>query len=46
MPFKDLRGFIDKIEKIGQLVKLRKELENGFEVSALGWEPRPTTSLL
>jgi len=38
MPFKDLRDFLNKIEKIGQLVKLRRGLENGFEVSALGWE--------
>ncbi len=38
MAFKDLREFLTKLEEIGQLVRLKKELEDGYEVSALGWE--------
>ncbi|MCJ7646593.1 UbiD family decarboxylase, partial [bacterium] len=38
MPFKDLRDFLDKLKEMRQLVELKREIENGYEVSALGWE--------
>jgi 4-hydroxy-3-polyprenylbenzoate decarboxylase len=38
MAFKNLREFLAKLEEIGQLVRLKTELEDGYEVSALGWE--------
>jgi 3-polyprenyl-4-hydroxybenzoate decarboxylase len=38
MPFKDLRDFLEKLREMGQLIELKKEIENGYEVSALGWE--------
>jgi len=38
MAFKDLRDFLDKLREMRQLVELTMELENGYEVSALGWE--------
>jgi 4-hydroxy-3-polyprenylbenzoate decarboxylase len=38
MVLKDLRDFLDKLRKIGQLVEIKRELEDGYEVSALGWE--------
>lgn len=38
MPFRDLREFLNKLEKEGQLVRLTRELESGYEVSALAWE--------
>ena len=38
MPFKDLRKFLEKLKQVGQLVNLKRELESGYEVSALGWE--------
>jgi 4-hydroxy-3-polyprenylbenzoate decarboxylase len=38
MAFKDLREFLAKLEEIGQLIRLKNELEDGYEVSALGWE--------
>ena len=38
MAYKDLREFLAKLEEIGQLVRLKTELEDGYEVSALGWE--------
>ena len=37
MPFKDLRDFLDKLREMKDFVELR-ETENGYEVSALGWE--------
>jgi 4-hydroxy-3-polyprenylbenzoate decarboxylase len=38
MPFKDLRSFLEKLKQEGQFLELKKEMEDGFEVSALGWE--------
>ena len=38
MAFKDLREFLAKLEEIGQFVRLKKEMNDGYEVSALGWE--------
>lgn len=38
MAFVDLREFLKKLEEDGQLIRLKKELNNGYEVSALGWE--------
>jgi 4-hydroxy-3-polyprenylbenzoate decarboxylase len=38
MPFKDLRDFLGTLKEAGQFVELKKEMENGYEVSALGWE--------
>ena len=38
MAFKDLREFLKKLEETGDLVQIKKEMENGYEVSALGWE--------
>jgi 4-hydroxy-3-polyprenylbenzoate decarboxylase len=38
MAFKDLRAFLEKLRQLGQFVELKKEMENGYEVSALGWE--------
>ncbi|NIR17796.1 MAG: hypothetical protein GWN86_29405, partial [Desulfobacterales bacterium] len=38
MAFKDLRSFLKKLKKEGQFLELKKEMEDGFEVSALGWE--------
>lgn len=38
MPFKDLRDFLKKLREINQLVELKREMESGYEVSALGWE--------
>jgi 4-hydroxy-3-polyprenylbenzoate decarboxylase len=38
MPFKDLRDFLGALKEAGQFVELKKEMESGYEVSALGWE--------
>ncbi|MBS4024487.1 MAG: UbiD family decarboxylase [Clostridia bacterium] len=38
MAFKDLREFMEYLEKKGELVHLETELENGYEISALTWE--------
>ena len=38
MAFKDLRSFLEKLKKEGQFLELKKEMDDGFEVSALGWE--------
>jgi 4-hydroxy-3-polyprenylbenzoate decarboxylase len=38
MPFKDLREFLEKLKEIGEFVEIKKEMEDGYEVSALGWE--------
>lgn len=38
MAFKDLREFLAKLEEMGQFIRLKTELEDGYEVSALGWE--------
>ncbi|MEE9418128.1 MAG: UbiD family decarboxylase [Desulfatiglandaceae bacterium] len=38
MAFKDLRDFLEELKKAGQFVELKRELESGYEVSALGWE--------
>ncbi|RJR30595.1 MAG: UbiD family decarboxylase [Desulfobacteraceae bacterium] len=38
MAFNDLRAFLKKLRDLGQFVELKKELESGYEVSALGWE--------
>ncbi|MDI7259866.1 MAG: UbiD family decarboxylase [Thermodesulfobacteriota bacterium] len=38
MPFKDLRDFLEKLKQVGQLLNLKRALESGYEVSALGWE--------
>ncbi len=38
MAFKDLRDFLETLKEIGQYVELKREVENGYEVSAIGWE--------
>ena len=38
MAFRDLRDFLEELKKIGQFVELKREMESGYEVSALGWE--------
>ena len=38
MVFNDLRQFLGVLEEAGELVKLKKKLESGYEVSALAWE--------
>ena len=38
MPFNDLREFLEKLKEIGEFVEIKKEMEDGYEVSALGWE--------
>lgn len=38
MAYRDLRQFMDKLRSMGQLVTIEKELEDGYEVSALTWE--------
>ncbi|MDZ4245921.1 MAG: UbiD family decarboxylase, partial [Dehalococcoidia bacterium] len=38
MAFRDLREFLGVLEEKGELIKLKKELEDGYEVSALAWE--------
>lgn len=38
MEFGDLRGFLEVLEDRHELVTLKKELESGYEVSALSWE--------
>ena len=38
MVFRDLREFLKKLEEEGQFIRLKKELNDGYEVSALGWE--------
>ena len=49
MAFKDLRDFIKKLKEVNQFVELKKEIENGYNVSALGIKnittPRPWTHL-
>ncbi len=38
MAFRDLREFLGKLEETGQLARISTELDDGYEVSALGWE--------
>lgn len=38
MAFKDLREFMEYLEKRGELKHLDTELKNGYEISALTWE--------
>lgn len=38
MAFKDLREFLSTLEERSELIHLKKELEGGYEVSALAWE--------
>ncbi|MBW2208902.1 MAG: phenolic acid decarboxylase, partial [Deltaproteobacteria bacterium] len=38
MAFNDLRSFLEKLNQEGQFVEIKKEMEDGFEVSSLGWE--------
>lgn len=38
MAFKDLRAFMEFLEKKGELVYLKREMEDGYEISALTWE--------
>ncbi len=38
MSFNGLREFLDLLAERGELINLKKELESGYEVSALAWE--------
>ncbi|RJX23260.1 MAG: UbiD family decarboxylase [Dethiobacter sp.] len=38
MAYQDLREFMDLLKKKEHLVYIKRELENGFEISALTWE--------
>ena len=38
MAFNDLRSFLEKLKQEDQFVEIKKEMEDGFEVSSLGWE--------
>ena len=38
MAYNDLRSFLEKLKQEGQFVEIKKEMEDGFEVSSLGWE--------
>lgn len=38
MAYRDLREFLSVLENRGELVRIPKELESGYEISALTWE--------
>ena len=38
MLFRDLREFLKKLESEGKLFRLKRELKDGYEASALSWE--------
>ena len=42
MPYKDLRQFLNELEKRGELVRVKKELENGYEVFNILWRLNDT----
>ena len=35
MPYKDLRNFLDVLEKKGDLVRIRTEVDPGFEITEI-----------
>lgn len=37
MPFKDLREFLNELENRGELVRIKKELDDGYEVFNILW---------
>src|SRR3972149_5475288 len=38
MAYRDLREFLTKLEDRGEFVRIPRELESGYEISALAWE--------
>jgi len=38
MPYKDLRDFLNDLDKRGELVKIKRELNDGYEVFSILWK--------